>query len=634
LTVSLSREAAYPWLASLAVALVVLGFRDLGWLQAPELVVYDTLLEGEPRSASSDVVLVEITERDIAEQGHWPISDRVLAEALRRITDGGPRAVGLDLYRDLPNPPGESHLRRVLREDARIFAVEKLGEDGGRGIPGPSILEGSGRIGANDLTPDPGDEAVRRGLYFLDDSRGEPQPSFAWLMALNALAPEGLAATAVPGDPGAIRLGDQVLRPLQNDDGGYVDFDSAGYQVLLDYAAGPLVRYRLGEVLGGGVPAEVFRDAVVLLGSNAESLPDIFPVPQGGSLSGLEIHGHAIDQLIRIARGQSSPRKFVREWLEVLVVFLAGLTSCAVILGLHSRFSPGPGILVASTLAGLGLLAATAYGLFQAGWWWPVVAPSLAWLGTAAFAIAWLSSQERAQRDQLMSLFSRHVSSDVARELWRNSDAFIEDGRPPPVRLRATVLFADMKGFSSRAESMEPDRLMDWVNRFMDAMAGEVDRHGGMVDGYLGDGIMADFGVPIARETEEEIARDAANAVECARAMAGALESLNARNRDEGYPECAMRIGVDSGAVVAGSLGSAGRLQYTVIGETAVNAQRLESTPLVEHDFDRDPVRILASEATCALLGPEVETESLGEIAVKGKQGSLALRRIRLRGAG
>jgi len=177
---------------------------------------------------------------------------------------------------------------------------------------------------------------------------------------------------------------------------------------------------------------------------------------------------------------------------------------------------------------------------------------------------------------------------------------------------------------------MEPDELMDFVNGFMDVMAREIDGHGGMVDGYLGDGIMADFGVPIRSEGEEAIAMDASNAVACALAMARALDSLNADYRERGFPECAMRIGIDSGVVVAGSLGSAGRLQYTVIGETAVNAQRIESTPAIEHDFDREPARILASEATCALLSPEFETERLGEIPVKGKQGAIGIRKIQV----
>ena len=123
---------------------------------------------------------------------------------------------------------------------------------------------------------------------------------------------------------------------------------------------------------------------------------------------------------------------------------------------------------------------------------------------------------------------------------------------------------------------------------------------------------------------------DARNAVSCALAMARALEGLNTDYRERGFPECAMRIGIDSGVVVAGSLGSAGRLQYTVIGETAVNAQRIESTPAIEHDFDREPARILASEATCALLSPEFETERLGEIPVKGKQGAIGIRKIRV----
>jgi CHASE2 domain-containing sensor protein len=113
-------------LASLAVAALVLGARSLGWLQGLELAVYDAQLTSLPGAPSTSVVLVEITEADIQEQGHWPISDRRLAELLREIGEGGPRVIGLDLYRDLPNPPGEEYFRRTLRDDPRIFAVRKF----------------------------------------------------------------------------------------------------------------------------------------------------------------------------------------------------------------------------------------------------------------------------------------------------------------------------------------------------------------------------------------------------------------------------------------------------------------------------------------------------------------------------
>ena len=159
-------------------------------------------------------------------------------------------------------------------------------------------------------------------------------------------------------------------------------------------------------------------------------------------------------------------------------------------------------------------------------------------------------------------------------------------------------------------------------------MAEEVSRAGGVVDDYFGDGMKANFGVPVPRTRDEDIAQDARNAVSSALGMAQALEALNHSYRERGLPEPAMRIGIHTGPVVAGSLGAEKRLKYTVVGDVAVIAQRLESTDLVAHDFEQFPTRILASETTCALLADEFETHPLGEIPLKGTLQSLSVRRV------
>ena len=142
------------------------------------------------------------------------------------------------------------------------------------------------------------------------------------------------------------------------------------------------------------------------------------------------------------------------------------------------------------------------------------------------------------KEEQLMRIFARHVSSDVAEEIWQKRDEFLAEGRPRPQRLMATILFVDLRGYTARAETMDPAALMDWVGEFMERMAHEISLHGGVVDDYFGDGIKADFGIPVPRREEKEVDQDARSAVEAALAMASALGELNAGYRRRGLPEC------------------------------------------------------------------------------------------------
>ncbi|NRA07766.1 MAG: adenylate/guanylate cyclase domain-containing protein [Myxococcales bacterium] len=623
-----ARSILAPLFAGLVVAFGVLLVRGLGWLNAPELALHDAYLRRAQRDGESQVVLVEITEGDIRAQGHWPISDRRLAEALQALADAGVAAIGLDLYRDLPVSPGVEFLAGVLREEERIVAVMKFGDPTGEGIPAPSALEGSGRVGFNDLLPDAHDEAIRRSLLFQGDAEGNVASSLAVLVAQKALAAEGIHPRPDPDQPRTLRLGAHTLPPLAADHGGYQGIDAAGYQQMMDYGTEDFPTFSLGELLAGEIPESQLRDRVAILGSNAKSLPDVFPVPLGGRLPGIAIHAHAVDQLLRTARGQSRPQRVWSETQESLLVVAVSLLGS--LLGMRTMGRPllGPSTLVISVAAGIGVLLLAGYQAFAAGWWIPMTAPALAWLGSAGVLTAWVSSRESAQRNQLMGIFARHVSPRLADEIWEHRNEFLAGGRPRPQRLVASVLFVDMKGYTARAESMDPTTLMNWVNEFMERMANEVARAGGVVDDYFGDGLKANFGVPVPRSRDEDIAQDARNAVHSALAMARALEELNRSYRERQLPECAMRIGIHTGPVVAGSLGSEKRLKYTVVGDVVVAAQRLESTDAVAHDFTKFPTRILASEATCGLLGDDFSLEPLGHIPLKGKEQSLNVHRV------
>lgn len=176
-----------------------------------------------------------------------------------------------------------------------------------------------------------------------------------------------------------------------------------------------------------------------------------------------------------------------------------------------------------------------------------------------------------------MQLFSRHVSREVADKIWQERDHLFEGGRPRPQELVATVLFMDFKGYTAASETMSPPALMDWINSYLDTMTKVIMGHGGVIDDYAGDAIKADFGVPLRRESDEEVARDAVNAVTCALAMEQAMLRLNDEHARKGLPTVGMRVGIHTGPLVAGCLGSAQRMKYTTIGDTVNTAAHLEN---------------------------------------------------------
>jgi adenylate cyclase len=265
------------------------------------------------------------------------------------------------------------------------------------------------------------------------------------------------------------------------------------------------------------------------------------------------------------------------------------------------------------------------------GFWIPFAAPAAAFLPGAALVTSYVSYQEYRNRGQLMQLFSNQVSPDIAQALWEQRDAFLSGSRPRSQQLTATVLFTDLKGFSSTSEGMQPAELMDWLNEYMELMAQAVMAHQGVVEKYIGDAIMAVFGVPVPRTTPGLIAQDARHAVRCALEMRKRMGELNENWQARGLPLCSMRIGIHTGALVAGSLGSAERQEYTVIGDSVNTASRLESFEKDSKDpnlRDDDGCRILISEATQLYLGDEFELVAVGAISLKGKSEKVSVHRV------
>jgi adenylate cyclase len=192
--------------------------------------------------------------------------------------------------------------------------------------------------------------------------------------------------------------------------------------------------------------------------------------------------------------------------------------------------------------------------------------------------------------------------------------------------MTVTVFFSDLKGFTTVSEKMPPKELIDWLNTYMESMAGLIMKYGGVVDSYAGDGIKADFGVPLPRNGDEGIRMDAQNAVACALEMEQEMYRLNEIWGEKGLPEMGVRIGIFTGPVVGGLLGSSQRLKYTTIGDTVNIASRLES---YDKEVGKDTLcRILIGDSTLNCLDGRYSSERIGEVSLKGKEQKIIVHRV------
>lgn len=610
---------------------LIYSARLFGWLETVELVVYDHFVRTQALKKPSDtrVVLVGASDEDMNRWG-WPISDGLLAEVIEKMERQQPVAIGIDLYRDRPRGDGYDAFKRTMTNSPNIVAVNKVGDGKMGEIQAPPFLEPE-RIGFADVVLDRAD-IVRRGLLFLDDGENV-FTGFALRLAMLYLASRGIGVEADPDDPQRLRLGLHSLPPLEQNDGAYVDADASGYQFLLDFwgGAAPFERFTLSEVLDGSLASDALRDRIVIFGVTGQSVKDFFATPfSSGShaeviVHGITLHGHITSQLLRLAEDGVPPLRTLPEMQEAIWIALC----CALggMVGFSLRHPLRFGL---AFVFGIAAIYAAGHVGMEQRLWVPVVPPSLGWATAALLNVTYLTVLERRQRDQLMQLFSRHVSGEVAKDIWKNHEAFLSgSGRPLSRRLQVTVLFSDIRGFTTISERLSPEELMEWLNEYTGAMADLVISHGGMVDKFIGDAVMAVFGAPLPRGCEAEIVADAIRATDCALAMGKLLEVLNARWAIRGLPSIAIRIGINSGPVVAGSLGSSKRLEYTVIGDTVNIASRLESMEKGWGNLSGgEHCRILVSESTMTYLRGQFTAHSIGSVRLKGKDVEIGVFRI------
>jgi CHASE2 domain-containing sensor protein/predicted Ser/Thr protein kinase len=412
------------FIASLMVTGLLLVDRQLLHLNEPlELSAFDRMMQLQPvLPPDPRLLVVEVTEKDILSYG-FPLKDATIAQLLSKLEQYQAAVIGLDIYREAPQPPGNPAHPKLINElqtSDRIIPVCKISDDEDLGMaPPPKVpIE---RVGFTDLAID-SNGIVRRGLLFLtppDNSRCTSTFSFSFQLARRYLEQKGIKPELTQQEH--LKLGNVIFKPLDANDGGYQNADNGGYQILLKYRSGDkLARsVTLTDVLQNRVDPSLVKDRVVLIGSTAPSLKDNFYTPYSFAqrriekMPGIVIHGQIVSQLLSTVLNEQPLFWFWSDWGEVLWIWGWTLTG-----GIVVRVVRRPGYLVLTASGALGLLLGISVFLFLGSGWVPVVVPTLGFIaaGTGVLAYnAYEAEQERRKAEK-----ERRYIEEKAREQENN----------------------------------------------------------------------------------------------------------------------------------------------------------------------------------------------------------------------
>ncbi len=424
---------------------VLVGTEYLGGFQPLELAAYDRMVRWrQDTSRDPRILTVGITEDDLQAHGPWPLSDRVLAQTLETLQQHRPRAIGIDLHREMSQPPGRDRLIEQLQAPNTIV-ITHMGNTQTARVPPPDTVPES-RVGFNDLPLDP-DGVVRRNLVFASTEE-QTWYSFSLRLALQYLESKGIELQNSDRHPEGIRLGQGTLIPLETNAGGYQTIDAHGYQILLNYRRSGHVgeQVTLSQVLSGQLRPEQVEGKIVTIGTVAPSLKDLFFTPYSAiartdlNYPGVEIHAHMVSQLLGIALGEREVFWFWSEGNETLwtlVWVLAGV--------LMAWLTQRPTKLVLFAIVGLGSLFGIGFAAFVHAGWIPVALPAVGFIFGGGSVVVY-KSLHNAFHDTLTGLPNRASFANRLGRLVKQTQL----GRDE----RFGVLFLDLDRFKAINDSL------------------------------------------------------------------------------------------------------------------------------------------------------------------------------------
>jgi len=607
-------------LGGVGLSILLMFLRGNQLLDTVELKTYDMRLAAQgTRLPSDDVLIAAIDERSLASLGRWPWSRAVLADLIGKLDALGARVIALDAF--FPESENQALLRRIekleleqnVSGDGSPFASLKqaLAADAALG----QAIADSGKVvlsmvflmseqearqrppgESDEAFADVKDQAVRAfqvsGEAGLDFPMVEPAGLVANLPQIRSSAKYTGHINSIPDTDGTLRWAPLVIRykglffpsadvqavraylgakdiALHTTDYGITGLQIGDRLINTDESGRALIHYygpeqtiptlSISDLMSGKVPAEKVKGKIVLIGATAEGIGDIRVTPYGPTYPGVEIRATTIQNIVN--------NDFINRpgWMlaiDVLVIltFTALLAFALPRMGMWS----GAGFI----LALLAIYVGAAVIVFRVNLvWLNVVYPAVLVLAMfVSSTIAKYLGAETGKR-QIKSAFQHYVPPAVVDEIIDNVERLRLGGEKRVL----TVLFSDIRGFTSVAQSLAPEELVRLLNVYLTQMTEKVFQYDGLLDKYIGDAIMAVYGAPIRRDDHAILA--------CHTALDMLDELRNLQNgwQKQGLPLLDIGIGINTGPMIVGNMGSESRFDYTVIGDAVNLGSRIEA---------------------------------------------------------
>ncbi len=573
-------------------------------LERIELTARDSMFRLRGKQDPGDqIVIVGIDDFSLNwTDMQWPWPRAYLAEIVDWLNKAGARVVGLDvfLFEADPDPAGDEALAQALEEAQASVSVVHIYDYQEEVLPGQYLVthtielpravfrDALDSVGVTSIYRD--EDAIARSIQAYQIHGDSTYIHWAFELARLYLGVD--PATIISSN--TIEFNDHSV-PLQ-----------AG-KLLINYRgpAGTFPTYPATRVVLGDYPPEIFKDKIILIGATSLTLQDVYPTPFSATVQtpGVEIVASAVATILSNMYLRSLP-----PWANLL--FILGTAWVAALLIRIKRPT-----LVLSLMVGLMLVYAVAAYIIFAVWDWylPATAPELMlFLGVVLPTLEQAVSQELEKR-RVRDLFTRFISPEMVDQLLATQDI-----NSLNKRAHLTILFSDIRGFTTLSEKIPPEDVVALLNPYLEAMTNVIHNHGGTVDKYEGDAIIAFFGEPVPYN--DHALRAARATVE----MRLVLAELRERWKEQGILKGKFEIGIglNTGEAFVGLLGSAKRINYTVIGDNVNLAARLQDMTKV-YGWP-----IIINESTALAIQDEFDTEFIEAAQVKGKTEAVRIYKI------
>ena len=648
------------YLLGCAILLLLIGHAakiyHLGLVDRLDAIIYDTKLRlTMPQGVNERVVILDIDEKSLAEIGRWPWSrNRMSALVDKLFKQYGIRVLGFDIgFAEADNSSGlhsletlarknlkdnsgfqtilkglrpqldyDARFAETLRGKAVILGFFLTNSDTSSGaLPPPVLPEDafSGRAiafttwqshggnlaefqknaaGGGHISPIVDLDGIIRRVPMLAEHQGAYYEALSLAMVRAYLN----FPKVVPGYPDDAVASKDLYGNME-----WLDLPTAhsNLRIPVDENVAALIPYRgyeksfryysIADVLADRIPHDLLKGRMILIGTTAPGLKDQRSTPVGESYPGVEVHANLITGMLE---GSIKEKPAFALAVDMLLLLIAG-GIMVFLLPLLSAFRASvTALLVLLSLLGVNM-AFWQYGNFVL----PLAAGLLLLLSLYALNMSWGYFVESRSKRQFTELFGQYVPPELVDEMSRNPEGYTMDGR----KAELTVLFSDIRGFTTISEGLEPDQLATLMNEYLGAMTEVIRHQRGTLDKYIGDAIMAFWGAPVS---DEEHAR---HAVLAALGMQQELLKLNQVFMQKGWPELKIGVGVNTGSMTVGDMGSPVRKAYTVMGDAVNLGARLEG---ITKQYG---VGIIVGETTRNLLQTAFVFRELDRVRVKGK---------------